>query len=63
VIAKDLDTVCLRCLAKDPAHRYPTARALVDELQNFFPHVPDADSNLEWGSTADNPTPRWLLIE
>lgn len=25
--------------------------------------IPDADSNLKWGVTADNPTPRWILLE
>lgn len=32
-------------------------------LRDFLPQIPDADSNLMWGITADNPTPRWLLIE
>ena len=32
-------------------------------LQDFLPQIPDADGNLMWGSTADNPTRRWLLIE
>lgn len=31
-IDADLDTVILRCLEKDPAHRYPTAKALADDL-------------------------------
>ena len=32
-------------------------------LQDFLPQIPDADGNVMWGITADNPTPRWLLIE
>lgn len=32
-------------------------------LRDFLPHVPDAAGNLMWGTTASNPTPRWLLIE
>jgi len=31
--------------------------------QDFLPQIPDADGNLMWGTTADNPTPRWLLVE
>ena len=32
-------------------------------LQDFLPQVPDAGGNLMWGTTVDNSTPRWLLIE
>ena len=32
-------------------------------LRDFLPQIPDAGGNLIWGTTADNPTPRWLLIE
>lgn len=32
----DLDAICACCLAKDPARRYRTARALADDLSAFL---------------------------
>jgi hypothetical protein len=32
-------------------------------LLQAFRDIPDAQGNLMWGTTADDPTPRWILIE
>ena len=40
IVDKDLDTICMKCLEKDSHHRYGSAEAVAQDLENWIEHRP-----------------------
>ncbi len=55
-IDKDLETICLKCLEKDPARRYGSAEALGEDLDRWLGHEPIAARR----SSALDRTVKWV---